>query len=267
MRTGLKQILQKFQPAPPKPEKGTWRDDRTLQVGDLTFTLTTWDFDKFTSSGKNFVLLKDRKFVEQYAELFAAEPMERVLEFGVYHGATLLLLERYFGARRLVGIDLRPPEKPLLDYLAGAGLSDRISAHFGVSQADGPKVRDIIARDFGGRPIDIIIDDASHDLALTRASFEIAFPHLRAGGLYIIEDWGWAHWDGVWQKELWTEKPALSNLVFELIMACTSRRDVIARVDVSPYFVAVRKGETAVDPNSFELSALYLTRGKQLNLL
>lgn len=251
----------------PRSRKGIWRNDQTLLVGDLTFTLVTWDFDKFTSSGKSFVLLKDRKFVEQYVELLAREPLERVLEFGVYHGGNLLLLERFFGARRVVGIDLRPPEPVLLEYLAGAGLSDRISPNFGVSQSDGPAVQNIIRREFGGKPIDVIIDDASHDLAHTRASFELAFPYLRPGGLYIIEDWGWAHWDGVWQTDLWTDKPALSNFIFELIMACTSRRDVIARVDVSPYFVAVRKGEAVVHPESFQLSALYLTRGKQLNLL
>lgn len=267
MRTALNRILRGIRPALPRSTQAIWRDDRTLVVGDVTFTLVTWDFDKFTSSGKNFVLLKDRKFVEQYVGLFANRPLERVLEFGIYHGANLLLLERYFGARRVVGIDLRPPEAVLLEYLASSPLGGRISPHFGVSQADGPEVRRILAHDFAGRPIDVVIDDASHDLGFTRASFEIAFPHLRPGGLYIIEDWGWAHWDGVWQTELWTEKPALSNLIFELVMACTSRRDVISRVDVSPYFVAITKGEAVVDAQSFQLSPLYLSRGKQLNLL
>jgi len=267
MNTAMKRILSRVRPVLPRSRQGIWRDDRTLVVGDLTFTLVTWDFDKFASSGKNFVLLKNRQFVEQYVELFGDRPLERVLEFGIYHGANLLLLERYFGAHQVVGIDLRPPEAVLLEYLSSSGLGGRISPHFGVSQADGPEVRKIIDHDFGGQPIDVIIDDASHDLGFTRASFETAFPHLRAGGLYVIEDWGWAHWDGVWQTELWTEKPALSNLIFELIMICTSRRDVIARIDVSPYFVAVTKGEAVVDPQSFQLSSLYLTRGKQLGLL
>src|SRR5689334_2997499 len=249
------------------PANGVWRDDRTLLVGDLTFTLVTWHFDKYASSGKNFVLLKNREFIEQYIELFAHASLDRVLEFGVYHGGNLLLLERYFDARRIVGIDLRPPEQTLLQYLTEANLSGRITPHFGVSQSDGPQVRSIIARDSGGRPIDVIIDDASHDLVFSRASFELSFPFLEAGGLYVIEDWGWAHWEGVWQSELWIDKPALSNLIFELVMACTSRRDVIARVDVSPYFVAVTKGEAVVEPEGFSLSSLYLTRGKQLNLL
>lgn len=120
----------------------------------------------------------------------------------------------------------------------------------------------------GGEPIDIVIDDASHALALTRASFNLAFPYLKAGGLYIIEDWGWAHWKNpIWQTQLWTDQPALSNLVFELVMACTSSRETIARIDVSPYFVAIRKGPAAVDPATFDLASLYVARGKHLTLI
>src|SRR5262245_57296674 len=108
MRAMMKRIWRQVRPALPRSTKEIWRDDRTLVVGDLTFTLVTWDFDKFTSSGKNFVLLKNRSFVEEYTELLKGRPLDRVLEFGIYHGANLLLMERYFGAGKVVGIDLRP---------------------------------------------------------------------------------------------------------------------------------------------------------------
>ena len=38
-----------------------------------------------------------------------------------------------------------------------------------------------------------MIDDASHKLDLTRRSFEMLFPLLREGGVYVIEDWAAQH--------------------------------------------------------------------------
>jgi 8-demethyl-8-(2-methoxy-alpha-L-rhamnosyl)tetracenomycin-C 3'-O-methyltransferase len=35
---------------------------------------------------------------------------------------------------------------------------------------------------------DVIIDDASHQSSLTIRSFEILYPYLRPGGLYVVED-------------------------------------------------------------------------------
>ena len=245
-----------------------WIDDQTLAVEDLTFTLRTWGFESLVSRGRDFILLKDRPFIEEYVRLFAGESLTRVLEFGVYHGGNVLLMHKGFGASKVVGIDLRPRETTLMDYLAQAGLTGSVVPHFYTSQADRAAVTKIIEEDFSGREIDVVIDDASHDFSLTREAFNIAFPYLKPGGLYVIEDWGWAHWrDTPWQTDLCLGQPALSNLVFELIMACTSSREIISGVEVSPYLVAVRKGRATSDRTGFDLSSLYVARGKTLSLL
>ena len=45
------------------------------------------------------------------------------------------------------------------------------------------------------------VDDASHFYFESRATLNLALPYMRPDGLYVIEDWGWAHWPGdVWQK-------------------------------------------------------------------
>ena len=41
--------------------------------------------------------------------------------------------------------------------------------------------------------LDLVVDDASHTYEETRASFEFLFPLLSPGGVYVIEDWSWAH--------------------------------------------------------------------------
>ena len=43
---------------------------------------------------------------------------------------------------------------------------------------------------FGGEPLDLVFDDASHLGPQTRASFETLFPRLGRRA-YIIEDWSW----------------------------------------------------------------------------
>ena len=56
---------------------------------------------------------------------------------------------------------------------------------------DAPVLARRVDAAFGNRPLDLVMDDASHLGPQTRASFETLFPRLRAGGLYIIEDWSW----------------------------------------------------------------------------
>jgi hypothetical protein len=46
-------------------------------------------------------------------------------------------------------------------------------------------------------PFDIILDDGSHENAHVIRSFEVLFPLLRLGGLYVIEDIQTAYWPGL----------------------------------------------------------------------
>lgn len=61
------------------------------------------------------------------------------------------------------------------------------------SQVDQPGL-DRIARIYGG--FDIVIDDGSHLNEHQIRSFEILFPHLRPGGLYLVEDTQTSYWEG-----------------------------------------------------------------------
>lgn len=49
-------------------------------------------------------------------------------------------------------------------------------------------------------PWDIIIDDASHLSTLTIRSWEILYPHLKAGGLYVVEDTHMSYHDWYYPK-------------------------------------------------------------------
>lgn len=123
----------------------------------------------------------------------------------------------------------------------------------------------ILEENFPERNIDLVIDDASHLYDETRASFNMIFPYMSPGGLYVIEDWAWAHWAGKeWQGEggHYGDRPALTNLIFELVMLCPSRPDLIVDILITFNTVFIRRGFGEFDHGSFDISNHYLTRGK-----
>ena len=79
----------------------------------------------------------------------------------------------------------------------------------------------------------------------------------------MIEDWGWAHWrEAPWQEGRgpFGEQPALSNLVFELVMAAASSRELVAQVDVRHHHAVITRGPAPVGPPQ-PLADLYVARG------
>lgn len=101
-----------------------------------------------------------------------------VVEIGVYGGGSLRMWHEYFGSGTLVyGIDIEPAcrtyETEGIRILIG-------------DQAD-PEFLDAVVADAPGG-IDVVLDDGGHKAHQQRASFEALFPHLRPGGVYVVED-------------------------------------------------------------------------------
>jgi len=140
-------------------------------------------------------------------------------------------------------------------------------------------VASIMAADLSGKQIDLVIDDASHLLDETRASFETLFPLMRPGGIYVIEDWNSDHLvaDGLERALLDVDNPGHAKLVadlgkaiaaqpvprarlvrlpLELVLARASARDVIREVTVMDNWVVIKRGDEPVDPASFRLADL-----------
>lgn len=117
------------------------------------------------------------------------EPV-RLLEIGVggysdsgSGGGSLRMWERYFRRGLIHGLDLyRKPEElgPRVRTLQG----DQNDARFLAG----------LAAELG--PFDIVVDDGSHVNEHVRTSFEALFPHVRDGGLYVIEDAQTSYWPG-----------------------------------------------------------------------
>jgi hypothetical protein len=107
----------------------------------------------------------------------------RFLEIGVAQGGSLDMWRRYLGPEATIfGIDIDPRA-------AGADRAEH-PVRIG-SQAD-PDFLGSVVREMGG--IDVVLDDGSHKATHQRRSFEVLFPLLPDGGLYVVEDTHTSYW-------------------------------------------------------------------------
>jgi hypothetical protein len=125
----------------------------------------------------------DKVFWHRYVEFYESEfallgDVSRVLEFGVLDGRSIRWLADRFPGARIVGGDLlspRPewPSSPRIEYAT-------------VDQGSIDQVRALLDR-LAVR-FDLIIDDGSHLPIHQRNCLVECLPHLRDGGMYVVED-------------------------------------------------------------------------------
>ena len=203
-----------------------WRGDDELVVDGVEFGLRPGVKEPFESTPERFCLCKARWAVEALDELVAELEPRRAIEVGVKQGGGAALLSGIANLEKLVGIELTPePVEALAGLAAARDLERTIAIHYGVDQADSAALATIAAEEFGGEPVDLVIDDASHMLAESRVTFDALFPLLRPGGLYLLEDWSWAHMS----LPVWPRREPLTAMVFELIVACGHSPEVSPR--------------------------------------
>ena len=152
------------------------------------------------------------------------------------------------------------------------------AAYYGIDQADATALRGIVTDEFADEPLDLVIDDASHVLDPTRASFNVLFPLLRPGGVYVVEDWALdldierqaAH-DPVLADRIQEEiakRPELENvvpltrLVFEIVLA-SAYTDLIEAMEIRPGWLSVTKGAERA-PAEFDVRRCSLDMGQRL---
>ncbi len=128
-------------------------------------------------------------YTQHYERHFArlrTEPV-KVLEIGIggyddpeSGGASLRMWQRYFRRGLIHGLDI----------VAKTVTGPRITSIQG-DQSDAAFLSELGAA-LG--PFDVIIDDGSHENDHVRTSFHALFPHVRSGGLYVVEDLQTAYW-------------------------------------------------------------------------
>ena len=107
----------------------------------------------------------------------------RLLEIGVSKGGSLQVWRKFFGTDAVIfGIDIDP----------NCAVSNGKFGQVRIGSQDDKDFLEAVVHEMGG--IDIVLDDGSHHMKHIRASLEILFPHLRDGGIYVIEDLHTSYW-------------------------------------------------------------------------
>jgi predicted O-methyltransferase YrrM len=262
-----------------------------FRIGDVEFRCS---FER-GSEPDRFYIRKGRDLVESFLEVLDRFRDANVVELGIMEGGSTALAALVAKPRKLVAFELRQDRVKALDTLIQRrGLARRVRPYYGVDQSDRKRLRAIVAEEFGDEQVDLVVDDASHRLEPTRASFETLFPRLREGGMYLIEDWRWqisranavakklrdpdpefkarfqrrlrrrrrlrraASENGEGATKAW-EAP-LPQLVVELVLAKAESEEYVSEVTIGPWWVAVRRGGGDLDTEAFRLAELYTDR-------
>lgn len=147
------------------------------------------------------------------AQLIVAEDLSRIVEIGVYRGRLMLPLARvlwWLGRGEMVGIDpysaeaavQRDVEREGIDLVAWPSTIDWDGLHREVEEAIarlelGERARLVrkrseeAAEEFAAQPIDMLHVDGNHDEVAVRRDLELYLPHVRPGGLLVMDDIAW----------------------------------------------------------------------------
>ena len=199
--------------------------------------------DRRPSTSEAFTILKNEPYLRVYEDLASGFSPRSILELGIFQGGSYVFLDKLFKPRRMCAVDIRPqPVEPLLHYVSR---NENRFVHFGTSQQDGEVLKQIVLGELTDE-LDLIVDDASHTYEETKTSFEFLFPLLRPGGIYVIEDWSWAHHPNYQSPNAaFSDRYALSNLLFEQIMLLGSA-PVISEIRIWKFLYLIHKAKGAV---------------------
>jgi len=152
------------------------------------------------------------------------------------------MVEAFRGCLKRAELTLFGRNRPRMrEVLDGSELKSKYALYFETDQSDQKALNQIVKKHFEGE-LDLVVDDASHLLHLTRRSFEILFPKLRQGGLYVIEDFGWGHIE-IANKVHLGKYPSMAQIVLELTMLMTTNKGWIKDIKIDSNTITLERGD------------------------
>lgn len=239
-------------------EKIKWYKHKIL-LNDKTFHLQVHLEEDIREKHDAFVFYKDKKLIDMYDQFFKQIELKEsakgkslnVLEVGMWDGGSAVFWNEILQPNLFIGIDILDEGGTDVYKNYVRTHSDNFFNYWNTSQTDREKITTIFDRHLKGQSLDLVFDDASHRYHQTLESFNIIFPYLKKGGIYIIEDWAWGHW----LHEDSSSYPAFTEptrLIFELIEAAANI-GLIENLYVCSGFTAIIRGKADIDKNHFNL--------------
>lgn len=236
-----------------------------FRIQGVAFEFLFGKYDE-KSTPDRIVLLKPKAVLDHYSKLIPTHKPSIIFEVGIFEAGSAIALALLNPLAKIIAIDIL--KKPYLDEIVSYyGLQDRVRLYHGVDQRDEKTIKAIIERETAGAPLDLVIDDGSHMYEFSRDSFEIIFPYIKRGGIYVLEDWNWAHYSGEYQSTKWMDKPALTNLVFELAMMAGSSSPDVHLVEIRGISALVSKKSEFNGGKRLHIDNHIRARGKKITLI
>jgi hypothetical protein len=137
------------------------------------------DTEEVRAYGATFATdkIEPLRYFQTYLRI-AAElgPRASVCEIGVWQGESLRMWKALFPLGSVCGVDYQAEDRVWPE-----GTIQVISAQ------EDPALPGLL-KEAGVTPLDLIVDDASHQPAQTARTFELLWPLVASGGWYVIED-------------------------------------------------------------------------------
>jgi len=127
-------------------------------------------------SDRSINLIGTKTYHDYYEPIFKLKEIKTALELGVYYGNGLITLRDFLPDAELIGIDIS---------LECYNKTINNCSLYQSSQTDTTRLNEILLKH---NPLDLVIDDASHEVDKSIESFNIIFPYLSSQVIYIIED-------------------------------------------------------------------------------
>jgi cephalosporin hydroxylase len=239
-----------------------WIGETEFELDGINFTIDiTAGPNRRQSTDRNFTIVKTKSYIQDYVAL-ADGQFSHILELGLFQGGSLVFFDKMFKPDRMVGLDISPTKIAALENYLKTD-APHIKTYYKSSQDDVALLQSIVKDDLRGR-LNLVVDDASHLYELTKASIATLFPLLEPGGTYIIEDWAWSHrLNGQTPQHPWYAKPALTNLLFEIVVELGSTEE-IDDIYINNNLIKIRKARGSHSGPVFQNERL---RGRGLILI
>lgn len=151
----------------------------------LSELMVKYRTDKGVGDGKTWGHHYDTYYERYFAPL--REKPIKLLEIGFASGASAKVWEEYFPQAELYFIDI---DKSCFEK-NGKNLSPR--SHLCLVDQGSETALNKFIEEVGGN-FDIIIDDGGHQMHQQITSFKALFPHIKSGGIYVVEDLHTSYW-------------------------------------------------------------------------
>jgi len=141
--------------------------------------------EKYFLTNKGKLIHKWLHYFDIYDRHFAPFRKKQitVLEFGVFQGGSLQMWRNYFGKKaRIIGVDINPKCKTLEE--------KGIEIYIG-DQEDRAFLKKLM-KEVGG--VDVVIEDGGHTMKQQINTFEVVYPYVNDGGVFLIEDLHTSYW-------------------------------------------------------------------------